>query len=52
MEEIVYIECNPDTSSKLSFYDEEFFMVSFKGDDKPSYRQLSREEIMNLYPEG
>jgi len=52
MEEIVYIECNPDTSSKLSFYDEEFFMVSFLGDDKPSYRQLSREEIMNLYPEG
>jgi len=52
MEEIIYIECNPDTSSKLSFYDEEFFMVSFKADDKPSYRQLSREEVKNLFYEG
>jgi hypothetical protein len=26
---IIYIECNPDTNSKLSFYDEEFFEVRF-----------------------
>jgi hypothetical protein len=44
--EIMYIECNPDTNSKLSFYDEEFFEVDFSGE--PVYRQLSAAEISNL----
>jgi len=35
--EIVYIECNPDTNSKLSFYDEEFFEADFSG-EKPVYK--------------
>ena len=53
MNEIVYIECNPDTNSKLSFYDEEFFEVNFTGKTKPVYRQLSAREIRNLgVPEG
>jgi hypothetical protein len=46
---IIYIECNPDTSSKLSFYDEECFAVSFDQKDgipmNLKYRQLSSEEL-------
>ena len=41
---IIYIECNPNTNSKLSFYDEEFFEVTF-GEVKPAYRLLSKDEI-------
>jgi hypothetical protein len=53
LSEIVYIECNPDTNSKLSFYDEEFFEVNFTVKTKPVYRQLSSQEIKNLgVPEG
>lgn len=47
--DIVYLECNPDTSSKLSFYDEEFFEVLFPelfGESgKPVYRRLSNDEV-------
>lgn len=49
---IIYIECNPNTNSKLSFYDEEMFEVSYEmNDDIPgnlSYRQLSKEEIQKI----
>lgn len=45
IDEVVYIECNPDTNSKLSFYDEEYFEVSFEDGKAPSYRQLVKEEI-------
>jgi hypothetical protein len=45
---VTYIECNPDMNSKLSFYDEEYFQVSFTG-DTPSYRQLSKEEIIEMF---
>jgi hypothetical protein len=52
--EIVYIECNPDTNSKLSFYDEEFFEVKFLETNvevvkKPAYRQMSYDEIKNIF---
>jgi hypothetical protein len=47
LEEIQYIECSPDTNSKLSFYDEEFFEVDFSGAE-PAYRQLSGEEARSL----
>jgi len=52
LNEIMYLECNPDTGSKLSFYDEEFFEVKFSGE--PVYRQLSTDEIKELFglPEG
>jgi len=52
--EIIYIECNPDTHSKLSFYDEEFFAVDFFGGQKPVYRQLSAPEKQELcrFPDG
>jgi len=50
--EVVYLECNPDTDSKLSFYDEAFFEVSFPeisgGSGRPSYSQLSTNEVNTL----
>lgn len=45
--DIIYIECNPDTNSKLSFYDEEYFEVTFM-DNETKYRQLSSEEIKEI----
>jgi hypothetical protein len=51
--EVVYLECNPDTNSKLSFYDEEVFQVSFpeingeKG--RPVYHPLSSGDIKSLF---
>lgn len=50
--EIIYLECNPDTQSKLSFYDEEYFQVTFTEDKGklgcPVYRRLSPEEVKEL----
>lgn len=50
--QIVYIECNPNTNSKLSFYDEELFLVDFQLDGGLpvglKYTQLSADEIKNL----
>ncbi|MCL2800287.1 MAG: hypothetical protein FWD28_00830 [Treponema sp.] len=48
LNEIQYLHCNPDTNSKLSFYDEEFFEVDLKSNE-PSYRKLSAEEILKLF---
>jgi hypothetical protein len=48
LEEIRYLECGPDTNSKLSFYDEEFFEVDFLGAGEPAYRQLSAAEVREL----
>lgn len=48
LNEIVYIECNPDTNSKLSFYDEELFQVDFEADAAHRYRQLTPEEVQKL----
>lgn len=49
---IKYIECNPSTNSKLSFYDEEMFLVDFiLQDGMPvdlKYHKLTKEEIQNL----
>ncbi|MDR0699061.1 MAG: hypothetical protein LBG28_07590 [Tannerella sp.] len=51
--EIIYLECNPDTNSKLSFYDEEYFEVTFpevNGENgRPVYRQLSPGEVKALF---
>ena len=52
MEEIIYLECSPNTNSKLTFYDEEFFMVTFKDSEKPAYRRLQTDELKELLPEG
>jgi hypothetical protein len=45
---ITYIECNPNTNSKLSFYDEEYFEVTFTDGEAPKYRQLPAEEIKSI----
>jgi DNA-binding FadR family transcriptional regulator len=51
-QEITYIECNPDTNSKLSFYDEEFFQVIFDIENNqftnPTYQQLTTKEIKEI----
>jgi len=47
LNEIMYLECNPNTGSKLSFYDEEFFEVDFLGGQEPVYRQVSAGEILS-----
>jgi hypothetical protein len=53
--EIIYIECNPDTNSKLSFYNEEFFEVSFEILDdtfvNPTYKQLTIKNIKDYFPD-
>ena len=48
LEECVYIECTPDTNSKLSFYDEEYYAVDFDADIQHKYHQLSNEEIKSI----
>ncbi len=48
LNEIMYLECSPDTGSKLSFYDEEFFEVDFFSGQEPVYRQLPPNEIISL----
>jgi hypothetical protein len=51
--EVIYLECNPDTNSKLSFYDEAFFEATFPevsgGGERPAYRQLSAGEVKALF---
>lgn len=49
LEDIVYIEHNPDMDSKLSFYNEEYFEVKFNDSLQASYRKLTEVEIKNLY---
>jgi hypothetical protein len=53
LSDVRYLECNPDTQSKLSFYDEEYFEVTFPADpsaaDRPQYRQLAAEEVRALF---
>ena len=47
LNEIKYIECNPDTNSKLSFYDEEYFEVDFSS-EPPRYRKMTSDEIKEI----
>lgn len=47
-ETIRYIECNPDTNSKLSFYNEMYFKVDFKAELRSRYTQLTEEEIKEI----
>ena len=46
---IKYLQCNPGTGSKLSFYDEDFFEVDFISGNEPAYRQLTAQEIEELF---
>ncbi|MDR3266606.1 MAG: hypothetical protein LBT24_03445 [Tannerella sp.] len=49
LEDITYLECNPDTNSKLSFYDEEYFEVTFNDTPQANYRQLATDEVKNMF---
>ncbi|MDR1332306.1 MAG: hypothetical protein LBK07_09410 [Tannerella sp.] len=49
LEEIAYLECNPDTNSKLPFYDEEYFEVTFDGSPQANYRLLEAAEVRRLF---
>ena len=49
LSEITYLECTPDTDSVLSFYDEQYFEVTFNDTQPASYRALSKEEIKELF---
>ena len=42
---MVYIECAPDTNSKLSFYDEEYYEVDFSADILHKYHQLDPKKV-------
>jgi hypothetical protein len=48
-DEMLYLECTPDTNSKLSFYDEVFFEVTFpqmNGETgRSAYRKLTADEV-------
>jgi hypothetical protein len=48
-DKIAYLECNPATDSKLSFYGEEYFEVNFNSGPRPVYRLLSPEETGGLF---
>ncbi|MDR0537400.1 MAG: hypothetical protein LBH04_05065 [Tannerellaceae bacterium] len=48
LNDAIYIECNPDMNSKLSFYDEEYFEVRFNG-PAPEYRRLDKDELQELF---
>ncbi|MBQ3635413.1 MAG: hypothetical protein II951_07350 [Bacteroidales bacterium] len=47
-EKIVYVECAPDTNSKLSFYDEEYYVVDFTADLQHRYHQVDKETIKKI----
>jgi len=48
LSETVYIECTPNTNSVLSFYDEQFFEVTFDDTSQAVYRKCSKDEIVFL----
>jgi len=52
-EDMVYLECTPDTNSKLSFYDEAYFEVTFpeiKGETgRSEYRKLMADEVLAYF---
>lgn len=46
--QMVYIECAPDTNSKLSFYDEEYYTVDFDADLLHKYHRLDAEKVKEI----
>jgi hypothetical protein len=46
---IIYLECTPGTNSVLSFYDEQYFEVTFNDTPQANYRKWSPEELKNLF---
>jgi len=48
-QDIVYLECTPDTNSVLSFYDEQYYQITFNDSPQANYRRLSQEEVARLF---
>jgi len=48
-EDLIYIEHSPDMNSRLSFYNENYYLVEFSIQDdrlsNPKYKKLSEEEL-------
>ncbi|MBP5589291.1 MAG: hypothetical protein J6X26_02010 [Bacteroidales bacterium] len=49
-DKLVYAEHNPETKTKLSFYEQEFFQVTFSINDAgelcdPKYKQVIKQDI-------
>lgn len=49
-DKLIYAEHNPETKTKLSFYEEEFFKVTFSINDDgelcdPKYKPITKEEL-------
>jgi len=49
LSEIMYLECTPNTNSVLSFYDEQYFEVTFNDTSQATYRKLSQKEVEHLF---
>jgi len=53
LSKVIYLECNPDTNSKLSFYDEEYFEVTFREENgnliNPTYNQWDEKKVKKLF---
>ena len=47
--EIIYLECTPNTGSVLSFYDEQYFEVTFNDTPQANYRKLSEMEVKEVF---
>lgn len=45
---MVYVECAPDTNSKLSFYDEEYYEVDFDVDLQHKYKRIEPETMRKI----
>jgi hypothetical protein len=50
--QLTYIECNPNMNSKLSFYDEDYFLVTFDIVDpefkNPRWKKLTKQEFTEI----
>jgi hypothetical protein len=49
IDKMIYIESNPEMNSKLSFYDEEYYLVNFENINgvlsNPDWKLLTKEEF-------
>ncbi|MDL2231542.1 hypothetical protein LJB85_02255 [Porphyromonadaceae bacterium OttesenSCG-928-L07] len=46
LSDVVYLECTPDTNSKLSFYDEKYFVVDFEAELQNRYAPFEDMSII------
>lgn len=51
LSDVVYLECTPDTNSKLSFYDEKYFSVNFETEQRNRYTPFENVNIIKRFCE-